>query len=181
MIAQLAQVSDGVTLGLMVFVGGLAATGSPILLAAITNRYNRRTKEQEWARQDLLAARAEKAAADQLAIQHAVEEGVKAANAKLAEVAEVAKVTHALVNSDKTSAMKEKRDSMARLLLITRELAELHASLGHAPSADLLASMARDQANLEALDAAIVDRLEQQALAEAQIALAKERQEKPGP
>jgi hypothetical protein len=165
--------SDGVTIALVVFIGGLCATASPILLASMTNRANMASKRQDWDRQDEVAARAAKATEDLLTAQQGVVTGVVQANETLTEVAEVTKVTHALVNSDKTAQMREKRDSMAKTLLLTRELADLKGTLGKPPSDDLLAAMTKDQTDIDTLDKAIEERLKEQHLAEEQIAADK--------
>lgn len=160
--------SDGVTIAVVVFAGSLAATVSPLVLAWITNRAYVQRRQQEWTRQDQVEERAAHTAADILAAQRLVVAGVDTANAKLVEVSEVTHVTHALVNSDKTSRMIRERESMIKALALAKELADLRATLGQTIRADLIAQMARDQAEIDTLGREIDDRLAQQHAAEEQ-------------
>jgi hypothetical protein len=160
-----ATLSDGVIIALVVCIGGLAATASPILLAHMTNMSNLKNKQQEWDRQDELAERAERHAAAQLLAQHAVvdglhgvNDGLGGVNEKLVVVEHLTKVTHDLVNSDKTTELRRQRDDKAATLALMREIVALKRSAGQAADAKSLHAIERVVQEIGTLDQTILDR-----------------------
>lgn len=85
---------------------------------------------------------------------------------KLHDVENLGKVTHALVNSDKTATMKDQRDNMKLTLALMNEVVALRAEQGGTPTAQTLVAIDNLATQIATLDTSIADRLHAQAVAE---------------
>src|SRR6185369_3456951 len=110
----------------------MASIGSPLLLSWLTNRARRREKQEDFLRDEVIAARQRKERLEDLARQDQVSTRTAEATKLLAitnkQVAENADVTHSkldaihvLVNSNMTAAMQADLDATKRELLVLRE------------------------------------------------------------
>lgn len=135
----------------------------------------RAEKEQDWARQDLVAARAETAAGRLLESQALLAQQAERAATVLAHNTEHVteqlealgdgqKVIHTLVNSNMTAAIQAELDAKRALLLALRRNAELEPVVTQ-DSRDLILIT---EAKIEALEGQLAERAEQQALVDAQ-------------
>lgn len=114
---------------------------------------------RDYARQDEVAARVERATAMTMR--------------KLGDVEELGKVTHALVNSDKTAAMQDQRDGWIATLALMREVISLKQDSGREPTEDSLKAIADLTTRIATLQHQIESRLAQQLAAEQRVELDK--------
>jgi len=155
---------------------GVLAVGilAPAWLLSRTERIHHEDREADWARQDQVAAKAEKAAADLAKSQKMIaDKAAEAAELLLANNERVARtqqetngkldVIHTLVNSNMTAAMQSEFDAVARELAMMREVAALKQAAGQEPSPETLAAISATEAKLHELDAALADRAKAQA------------------
>lgn len=147
-----AALSDAVVVALIVGVGGLAATISPIFVAHLMNNAAARAKRADWERQDLIAAR--------------LEAGQKMTETRLDVVTEQNKVIHALVNSSYTASLEAQLVALEGQIALSRELAAMKGDNNPLDAARLVSIVAR----AEVLSGIIDDRKRQQAAAEARAA-----------
>lgn len=152
-----------------VWVAVVVAAGaavSTLLTALLTGRQIRAGKEQDWARQDLVAAKAEEAARLLLA-----------ANERVAEqTAQAAKVTggkldsiHELVNSNLSAQMEEAHAALSQQLVLMREVIALHMAAGRKPSTDALQAIAVIERKVSELGAQLADRAKVTEIADAKL------------
>jgi len=136
----------------------------------------RAEKEQDWARQDLVASRAETAAGQLLESQALLAKQAETAARVLAHntesvadrldvLADGQIVIHALVNSNMTAAMQAELDAKHALLLALRRNAELEPVVTQ-DSKDLIVVT---EAKIVSLEEQLVERAGQQALVDAQL------------
>lgn len=169
--------SNAILIALIVAVPAIV---SPLLLSLMTNRNRRLEKEQDYARLDMVAEKAEKAAemvADKvrLVAQKAAEDAKLlvsinervAAKAKL--TIEKLDVIHALVNSNMTATMQSELDSHVVALALMIEIIELKRAAGSEPSVESLASIKSETLRVETLKKVLTDRIEQQKMFEKRI------------
>lgn len=116
-------------------------------------------EERDYARQDLVAERVERST--QMTLR------------KLGDVEDLGKVTHALVNSDKTAQMKDQRDGWIVTLALMREVISLKEQSGKEPTADAALAVEALSTRIATLDSQIADRLAQQLAAEQRVELDK--------
>jgi hypothetical protein len=154
----------------------LIAVGSPLLLSILTGwqlsrakveeaKIRREEKEQEYARLDLVAAKAEATRQEQAS---RTEEAAALLLASNLEVANTAKITngkldviHTLVNSSLTGAMQSEADAVARELAMMLEVVELKRAAGKEPTEEVLAAIDATKAKIAELHAKLADRLKQ--------------------
>lgn len=123
---------------------------SPTLLAVINGWQLRVSKRDDNARLDLVAERAEQAAADLLKSNNVV-------SGKL-------DVIHGLVNSELTGAIDGERSATVRELALMREVMALHkVATGRDPSQASLTAIDLTEARVSELDAQLADRERHQA------------------
>lgn len=125
---------------------------APLATVLIANRGRRKDKEQDWARQDAVAAQAAEAAKLLLAANERVAATAEAANAKL-------DVIHTLVNSNLTAAMQAELDATVRELAMMNEVIDLKRANGHEPSVNTLATVKATELRISELKATLADRL----------------------
>jgi hypothetical protein len=122
-------VGEGVIVVLVALIAGVLG---PCVLALLTGQQRRAEKKEDYARQDLVAAKAERAADRAREAAEAVAEQAAAAaellleqNHRVARTAEATqdqlKVIHGLVNSSLTSAMENELKALEGQLSLLRE------------------------------------------------------------
>jgi hypothetical protein len=115
-------------------------------------RSRRKDKEQDWARQDAVAAQAAKAA-----------ELLLVANERVAQTAEVTNgkldVIHTLVNSNMTAAMQAQLVALQGQLVLMNRVATLKGEAGTKPNENEVAAIVAVEAQIAELGAALKDRL----------------------
>ena len=130
----------------------VASTTSPLLLAYLSNRNARLIKQEDYARQDKVAAQAAEAAHLLLAANERVAVTTEVTNSKL-------DVIHTLVNSNMTTAMQAEFDATVRELAMMREVIALKQTAGHAPGIDTLAAVKSTEDKITELRTALKDRV----------------------
>ena len=159
-----AAVSDVVLVALIVAIG-------PMLLAYFQSRAHRRDRAHDEKRQD---AQAKAAAASAKEIVKSNEEAaaiVSVVAHTVESVKAVTDVTHALVNSDKTSGMQKELATMKRERVLLAVIIDMNKHSGIEPAKEALDAIAQLDAEILAQQTAITDRLAQQAKAEASTVL----------
>jgi hypothetical protein len=138
----------------------MAAVSTPAGLW-LTSRTRSREKAEDWARQDLVAARAEAAAAKVAEVATTLAESDAAAAVKLDEIQRVGVATHTLVDGNLTKAMQS--ELAAHVLAVTMMLRDVESTraAGGEPNADLLAALDSSRTLIEELRPLITDRVEQ--------------------
>lgn len=136
----------------------------PVILALLTTILNawgssnqraqeaeirREEKKLDWARQDIVAAKAEQTASMMLQATHSNNEKLD--------------IVHALVNSNLTAAMQAEYDSMTRELALMHEVMEMRLSNGQEPSEHTKSAIVVTEAKLKELGERLVARAAQQA------------------
>lgn len=172
---------EPVWLGIVVAVGALLTTA----LTTTLNAWQiRKGKDQDYARQDAVAAQAAEAArlleARQDAIQHKAEEAaqllldsnkrvaVQAArafeitNGKLAQI-------HELVNSNLTAQMEEAHAALIQQLVLMREVVSLNMASGRKASIESMQAISIIERKVAELGAKLNDRAEATKIADSQL------------
>jgi len=139
-------ITEGIVLALIVAVPAML---SPLLMALLTNRNRRQEKAEDYARQDIVAARLVKQNA-------AVAESTKVVNNKL-------DVIHTLVNSNMTAAMQAELDARKETLVL------LKAAHGLKPGEEGLVLIQKATEKIALLEATLSDRLKQSELVSKQL------------
>lgn len=122
----------------------IVALVAPAFMAWLTGRQTRKSKEADWARQDLVAERAAEAAA---AMLEAAAEGAR----KLDEI-------HGLVNSAYTAALQSELNATERERASLMEVIALRRAAGEEPSAESLAVIETAIAKIAELRATLDER-----------------------
>lgn len=123
-------------------------------------------EQRDYDRLDEVARRADLASAATLTKLREVE-------AVSQETFGITKITHALVNSDKTAEMRDRRDSKIATLILMRELVSLKQDAGKVMSAETEATIEALVTSIKTLEENIASRLAQQHLAEAEVEASK--------
>lgn len=143
---------------------GVLAVGivAPVWLLSRTEKMHREDRREDWARQDLVAARAEQTSKD------IADRAAQAARLLLADnerVAAVQKETngkldviHELVNSTLSAAMQDKLDALVTAAAMMREVIDLKRAAGREPAPEALAALADVEDSIRESRAAIADR-----------------------
>ena len=130
--------AESLIVGLIVAV--FASITAPLIIIRLGDRTRRIDREAEWARQEKIAARADR---------------------KL-------DVIHTLVNSGMTRAMEAEHAATERELAGMLEIIELRRSLGQEPTIESLAAVKSIRGRLAELTGALAERRRQEAIAERQ-------------
>lgn len=180
----------------VIFVALIVSIFAPLIMAMLTGRQQRMSKQQDWDRQDQLAARAE-AAAEALAARtaEALRITTEEAATKVAETAhllleaqasqaqrtdEVARLAaknqaimttqliqiHTLVNSDMTAARQELLDQTRITLMMLRTIISDDVQAGRPSRPDDLQAITDTERRIDTLRAILADRLAQQKIVE---------------
>jgi hypothetical protein len=160
-----AAMSDGVTIAIVVAIGTLATVSSPLVLASMTNRASRQSKQQDWDRQDEVAARALAATQEVAKSQAALLSAAAVTVQRLTAVEEQGHLIHHLVNSAYTASLEA-----TRVALVGQRDALFRASGPTAPNNEDAEAIGRLDTQISALEETIADRLRAQKTAEAEIA-----------
>jgi hypothetical protein len=161
--------SDIVTVAVVVGITGIIG---PLVLAIVANRSRKQDRQEDWARQDEVAARVTEAArktgevADQAATAAKLlaRENQKVAaatlltNDKIDAVAVQATQIHGLVNSAMSEEMRRNLESQESLLVVLEELQDVKRVAGVPTSADAAARIEATRATIAELKAALGDR-----------------------
>jgi hypothetical protein len=142
----------------------MASVGDAVLISAIvavstavqlvlTSRAKRKEKDQDYAREDAVAARAAEAA--------------KLLSINTAKVAETAQrtsdkldVIHVLVNSNMTAAMQAELDATVREAAMIQEVMDLKMAAGTQPAVEALAALESARNKITELKAVLAGRSE---------------------
>jgi hypothetical protein len=108
------------------------------------------------------------------ALQNRIDEQAKLTIKKLADVEDLGKVTHALVNSGATASMKDQRDGWIVTLALMREIEALKQHNGEQPTDETKKAILLLEQRITTMESNIQDRVKQQQLAEGMIAVEKE-------
>lgn len=147
-------------------VATLSSTVGPVLVTRAAGRQARKTKEQDWERQDQVAAQAREAAElllaanERVAAQSAEESRV--INGKI-------DVVHTLVNSQLTSALDDALDANVALLTLMKEAIALRTANGTPPSDETMAAVHALESKIQARRNALHDRTQQNDAAQEQM------------
>ncbi len=125
----------------------VTAIGAPMLLAHQLNGARLKEKQEDWAREDAVAAKAEEAARLLVASNERAATSSEQANNKL-------DIIHTLVNSNMTSAMEAQLVALQGQLVMMNRLAEIED-----PTIDEAAAIKAVIAQIAELTAALSDRL----------------------
>lgn len=135
-------------------IGALSAILSPLLLAHLLNAQRRKEKQEDWRRQDEVAAKVDAAAGQAATAAELLVESNKVSNMKLDGI-------HDLVNSKMTAALDAQLVALeSNVVLMRREIARQKES-GQEPTAEDLASLKATEAKVSELRAQVHDRLSQ--------------------
>lgn len=127
---------------------------SPLFLAWLTNRNLRKVKEQDWARQDVVAAKAERTA-------ELLRKNNLAVALATAETQKQLKIIHTLVNSTLTAALQGRVDAVRKAIGLMHRIIELNKGIGIEPTIAALAEIEASEKEVADLELNITDRLRQ--------------------
>lgn len=167
---------DAVWIALIAAAATTVSVVSPLLMAVYLNRARRKEKEQDWKRQDLVAANL-LTRQDSIAAQTAeAARLLVASDLKLAATAKITleklDVIHTLVNSTMTAALQDGLDATVRQLSLLREVVELKRAAGKEPLEESVAEITATQAKIAELRAHLNDRVVQQGVIDREITAA---------
>jgi hypothetical protein len=174
---------------------------SPWWMARQMNKQAMALKEQDWKRQDAVAAAAlaaAEAAREAVTAAAAVAAGVKSrevetarllaeANVQVAQAAvdtsiKLEKlsgdvgVVHSLVNSGLTASIQAQLDARLETLVALQDRIDEHRAAGREPSVTVSSAVAVVESKIATLKQTLAERLQQQETADAQIKLAAEKE-----
>jgi hypothetical protein len=139
----------------------------------LVQRSKVRDRAADWARQDEVADKAQHQSELLLARQDTLAYEAQKANdtakitmGKLQTVEDLGRVTHALVNSDKTATMKDNKDQLGVTLVLMKEIVSLKEAQHIEPSEATLEAIVALETRIKTLQSNIDDRLKQQEQAE---------------
>lgn len=146
---------------------------APVVIALVGNRDRRLARSEDWARQDVIAERAQQYADAQAARQTLIAERVAevAAEAEKTSKLQTARLEqiHTLVNSNLTAALQDQLDTRKENLVLLRESMAVKQYSGIAPSLETLAVIETASARIAELEAQMKDRLKSTEEAEAKL------------
>jgi hypothetical protein len=131
--------------------GMISGIVAPVVLSIIDSRGRSREKQEDWARQDAVAAQAAEAARLLLGANERVAESTQQTNTKL-------DVIHGLVNSNMTAALQDQLDTNIREVALMREVVGLHRAQGRDPSPEALEAITFSEGKIAELKSQIADR-----------------------
>jgi hypothetical protein len=134
----------------------------PLLLNILNSRSLRQLKHDDYAREDLVAARAAAATAQLQSSQEAIIAAAATTNGRLDAI-------HTLANSHYTAALQGELAAVEREVEMMREVAALRQAAGSEPSDGAISAIRNTELRIVELGATIKQRLEQTALADEQM------------
>ncbi len=171
-------------------ISAAAAALSPIIQARLVGKQRALEREEDFARQDAVAKKADEVAiqaanaarllrdAQQVTIQatekvaEATKEVARTAAISAAETHTQLNQIHTMVNSNLTAAWQSDLDQAKATLAVMREMAALKRSSGVDITPESLAAVASTEARIAELEATLADRLLQMKSVEAEAAAA---------
>lgn len=160
---------NALSLAIVAAAAGIPALLIPVLNAMLTGRRDAKAKVAADLRQDVLQERAD-ARADKLEqatrqVAAKLQVNTEAAAASNAQILSSQKQIHKLVNSDRTSGIRDQLDSREIALTLLLELIELKKGLPvpQQPTIETLATVEQMRATIIEQRANLNDRLKQQA------------------
>ena len=145
----------------------IATVVSPLLLAYATGRQRRKEKIEDWAREDLVAVKAQEAADRLLAAQEETirrtDEVAIQAETTATETKESLKEIHTLVNSDMTAARQNELTVTKALLVLMQKNVQGDKDAGLPPSESDLAAIDATEVRILELQQILNDRHDAQA------------------
>lgn len=146
---------------------------APVVLMYLTSRERRRDKLEDYRRQDEVAAKVDRAAAQAAVTQQAnirrTDEVARVAAAAAAEQRSQLKQIHTLVNSDMTAARQGELDQTRATLVMLKKIVAMDARDGRPPQAEDVAAIGATESRIKELQAILADRLVQMKAVEAEI------------
>lgn len=157
----------------------VSAAGSPVLLNMLNGRQQRKSKEQDYRRQDEVAARLETRQDAQAAKAAEAARDLIESNKLVADAAkEAAQITvarldviHTLVNSQMTAAIQSELDATEREVVLMREVIGLNSVAGRSPTEESMGAVMATEAKIRELRVTLAERHRQDAIAKAQALL----------
>ncbi len=125
---------------------------APVIAGLVTSFNNRTDKKAQWARDDLVAAKAAEAAKLLLAANERVAATAKVTNNKLDMI-------HTLVNSNMTAVMQAEYEATKRELILLLHVVELNRKVGNEPTTEGLVEIESTRKKISELHTALNDRL----------------------
>lgn len=133
---------------------------SPLLVAGQINKNARATKEQDWARQDLVAERVAAVAEEAAKAATFVVQRQAVIDEKTDEIVLQVEKIHGLVNSQLTQAVKSELAATIETLAIMGEQMDQQRKTGVEPSTKLMEAYKVKQAKVNELEASVFAREE---------------------
>ncbi len=136
---------------------------SPMVLMYLTSRERRLEKLEDYRRQDEVAAKVDRVAAQAAIAQKAsivrTDEVVRVAAATAAEQNQQLKQIHMLVNSDMTAARQAELDQTKITLVMLKKIVAMDVRDSRIPSPEDLAAIRATEARIDELQTILADRL----------------------
>jgi len=136
----------------------LIAVASPLMLAWMTSRERRSEKEEDWKREDAVAALAARAAQDLRIENTKVRAAALAAQTAAEQTHAQLSVIHKLVNSNLTAAMKEGLEATVDKLAYMEEIVDLKTKMGEGPIPVAQTAILMTRKKIAAMQGALTDR-----------------------
>jgi hypothetical protein len=150
---------------IVALIAGLAAPLSGVITVLILGRQNRQTTQQNWRREDLVAARAAEAAQALIESNKVVAEAAEENAAKtFSQLTQI----HTLVNSNMTAAMEDALASKLGHLVALEQVLVMQRDTDE-PVTDTLREIQKTKEDIARRRVELQDRLRQTKIAEAQI------------
>lgn len=164
---------DALWLALSAIVTALIVAAGGLVQSHLTARQLRAAKEQDYERQDEVAAKADvvaEKAAEAAELLLAANERVAEQTATAAEVTNgKLKVIHSLVNSAYEAQMKESEVALRQQAVLYREVIRLNRDAGRPPSPEAEAALTAIETRADELSSQLADRATAAAEAKAQV------------
>ena len=157
-----------------VIVAGLVITG-PVILAWLTGRQAHAAQRADWKRQDIVAKRAEVAAAANAAASAKSARLLEEANIHAIGVDDKLSEIHGIVNSAHTTALRAELAALEQIELLLEQDIHRDAEEGLKPAVTKANRLAGVRASISDLERVLADRDTQQDAVDKQAGKAKER------
>lgn len=152
----------------------LIAFISPFIATLIQNNARRREKQDDYVRQDAVAAQAAEAArllsAAQAKTAARAEEVAALLGKNTATTNDKLDVIHHLVNSALTDAMASEHEAIQRSLVMMEEVVALKKAAGLTPTQETLGIIEATKIKIDELNSRLADRARQQSIVDKQMA-----------
>ncbi len=137
--------SENIVLALIVAATtGITTTIAPVTMALITARQARKDRQEDYARQDAVAARA-------ATVARKLSDATSTSNIKLDAI-------HTLVNSNMTAALQAEHDAMVREAAMMQEVIDLKRAAGQEPNELAVAAQMATNQRIAELESVLATR-----------------------